>query len=118
MPRWSICARVRAAKTTTVSKRVLYLSDPPALLVKHRIVDDTPDGQLGVLLDRIILKILVPTISIEEVEPLRVLRANAAKKRDGHRCRLNVEEFIVLDDSDRLLYIDRNWIDLNRLKEQ
>ena len=117
VPRRRIGARVRAAKTTAVSERVLDLSDAPALLVQHRIVDDAADGQFRVLLDRIILKILVAAIAVEQVAPLRVLRANAAKKRDGHGCRLNVESLVVFDDSDRLLHIDRNWIDRNRLKE-
>ena len=71
-------ARVRAAETAAVRERVLDLSDAPAFLVKHWIVDDTADGELGILLDGIVLEIFVAAIAIEQVTPLGIAGANAA----------------------------------------
>ena len=59
--------------------------DAPALLVEHRVVDHAADGQLGVLLDRIVLEVLVAAVAVEQVAPVRVALADAAAERERHR---------------------------------
>ena len=46
--------------------------DPPALLVKHQVVDDAADRQLGILLDRIVLQVFVAAVAVHQELPLRV----------------------------------------------
>ena len=76
--------------------------DAPAFLVEHQVVDDAADRELGVLLDRIVLEVLVAAVAVDEVAPVRVARADAAAEPQAHRRALDVERLVVLDHAQRL----------------
>src|SRR6185436_2833328 len=79
MPRRRVGARIGSAQTTAVRKRMLDAAHAPALVIKHEVVNDASNGQLGVLLDWIVFKVLVTAVSINYVAPRRVAFTNPTK---------------------------------------
>ncbi len=53
--------------------------DAPSFLVEHPIVDDAPDRELAVLLDRIVLEVLIAAIAVYEQPPLGIALAKASE---------------------------------------
>src|ERR1051326_1244238 len=69
---------VGTAQSTGIGQRVFDFPNTPSFLVKHGVVDDAADGQLGILVDGIIFEILVAAVAIHQVLPIGVALANPA----------------------------------------
>src|ERR1044071_10350008 len=97
---------------------MLDFAHPPTLLVKHGIVDHAADGQFRIILDGIIFEVFVPAIAVEQVLPIWIALADGAAKAQNHRRRLDIQWFIVLDNSNRFTYIQRRQIHLHGLQKK
>src|SRR5690606_20662508 len=87
--RGSVGTDVPAALAARVRQRVLDRADAPSLVVKHQVVEHTPDGQLGVGLDGIVLQVLVAAVAVDEVLPVGIALPDAFAERKRHRRSLN-----------------------------
>src|SRR6202022_4581996 len=83
----SVFARARVASDTPaaiaarVGERVFDGVDAPSFLIEHPVVDDAPDRELAVLLDRIVLEVLIAAITVDEQQPIRIALANPGEQR-------------------------------------
>ena len=91
------------ALATAVGLRVFDRVDAPAFLIQHPIVQHAADRQLRIVLDRIILQVFVPAIAIDQVTPLGVPTPDLADGGQGDGGGLDIQWFVILDDSDRRL---------------
>src|SRR6266516_3229894 len=78
MPGRRVGAKVAATQSAAVGQRVFDATDSPAFLIKHQVVYDATNSQLKILLDGIILKVFVATISVHEIFPIKIAGAEAA----------------------------------------
>ena len=95
----------------------LIESTPQPSWYKHPIVDDAPNGELGVFLDRIILEILIAPVAVDEQSPFRIALANAGEQREVHRGAFDVERLVVLDHAHGAQRIQRARIDVDGFAE-
>src|SRR4051812_41582176 len=65
-------AGIGSAQAAAISERVLDSSDAPAFLVKHLVVNHASDGQLRILLDRIIFQVFIATVTVSEIAPVGI----------------------------------------------
>ena len=79
---------------------MLERRDSPTLVVEQAIRDHAADGELAVLLDRIVLEVLVAAVAVEEVDPVRIALADRREEREVDRGALDVERLVVLDHLD------------------
>ena len=93
-------------------------STPQPFLVQHRVVEHAADGQLGVVLDGIILEVLVAAVAVEQVLPLGIALANAPAQGQGHGGGLHVQRLVILDHADGVLDPHLIGADGDRLQEQ
>src|SRR5579871_5930116 len=104
MAAWRISTRIGTAQAAAVRERVFDFANTPAFLIEHRIIDDAADGEFRVFLDGIILEVLVAAIAIKKVSPIRIPGADSATEGHGHGGGLDIEWFVVFNDTNGLLY--------------
>ena len=90
----------------------------PAFMVEHLVVDHAANGQLRILLDRIIFQILVPAITIQQVTPPDIAAANFFREGQPHRRALNIQRLVILDHADRLRHIEVFQISFDGFEKQ
>jgi hypothetical protein len=53
-------------------------SDSPTFLVQHQIANYAANCEFGILLDWVVLKVLIASIAVDQVTPVRVALPNPA----------------------------------------
>src|ERR1700691_4105913 len=94
------------------------LPNAPAFLIKHLVIDYAANRQFGILFNRIILQVLVPSVAVNQVTPLRVMRPNAAAKRDSHGRGFDIQRFIVFNQTDGFVYVQVRCVGLDGFEEK
>ena len=72
----SIGAGIRAAQTSAICERVFDFSHTPAFMVKHWVVKNAADGKFGIFLNRIVFKVFVAAVAVDQVFPVWVAMAD------------------------------------------
>src|SRR5439155_26395543 len=75
---------VAPAQSPAVGERMFDPPHSPTLLVEHQVVDHATHGELGIFSDWIILQVFVATVTVDEIFPLGIPRADAAAERQPH----------------------------------
>ena len=64
---------VSTALPSAVDERMFNRIHSPAFLIKHSITQNTPDSQLWIFFDGVVLQVFVTTITVNQVLPIGAL---------------------------------------------
>ena len=100
-------AHVATALPAGIGLRMLDRVDAPALLVEHPVGEDALDREFRVVLDRIVLEVLIPPVTVHEPLPVGIPLADPAAEGERRGRRLDVEPLVILDRADGRGHVDR-----------
>src|SRR3989304_3636054 len=106
MPGRGMAAHAAPAQAPAVGQRVLDAVHTPPFVIQHTVVDHAANGELWVLLDRVVLEVLVATVAVGEPTPGRIASPDPSQERQAHGRALDVERLVVLDHLDRLAGVE------------
>src|ERR1700722_15241634 len=97
---------------------MLYFAHAPTFLIEHLVVHDAADSEFRIFLDGIILQVFISSVAVEEITPVRIAFADAAAQRQCHSSGLDIERFVVFDDTNRFSGVQRRGINVDGLEKQ
>ncbi len=101
-----IAADMPATLAAGIGEGVFDRFHAPSLVVEERIVEDTANRQLGIVLDGVALEVFIPPVAVDEPGPVGIAPADPPAQRKPGGGSLDVERFVVFDRPDRRLEVD------------